>query len=80
MWFFREIVKNTGLLIAKWQAIGFVHGVMSTDNMTIIGVTIDYGPFGFMDQYNPDYTPNTYDLPGKRFTFKDQPKNAIWNL
>jgi uncharacterized protein YdiU (UPF0061 family) len=56
--YFREIVKRTATLVAKWQAVGFVHGVLNTDNMSIMGVTIDYGPYGFMEQFDPNFVPN----------------------
>ena len=52
---FEEIVKRTARLVAEWQCVGFVHGVLNTDNMSIYGLTIDYGPYGFLDRYNPDH-------------------------
>lgn len=60
--------------------MGFVHGVMNTDNMSILGLTIDYGPYGWLDSYGPDWTPNTTDLPGRRYRFGHQPLIAQWNL
>jgi uncharacterized protein YdiU (UPF0061 family) len=74
-----EIVKNTALMIAKWQAIGFCHGVMNTDNMSILGLTLDYGPFGFMESYNPDFICNHSDYSG-RYAYNQQPQIAHWNL
>jgi serine/tyrosine/threonine adenylyltransferase len=73
------IIKSTARLIAAWQCIGFTHGVMNTDNMSIIGDTIDYGPFGFMESYDPYFVPNTSDKFG-RYMFTRQPKVGIWNL
>jgi uncharacterized protein YdiU (UPF0061 family) len=67
-------------MIAKWQAVGFTHGVMNTDNMSILGLTIDYGPFGFLDAFDPKYTPNTTDLPGRRYGFANQPDIGLWNV
>ena len=63
-----------------WQSIGFVHGVLNTDNMSIIGLTIDYGPYGFLDRFDPVYTPNTTDLPGRRYAYYKQPQIGLWNL
>ncbi|MEZ4909761.1 MAG: YdiU family protein [Saprospiraceae bacterium] len=78
--FFREVARLTCDLMVEWQRVGFVHGVMNTDNMSIIGLTIDYGPFGWMDNYDPYFTPNTTDLPGKRYQYANQPYIAQWNL
>ncbi len=75
----REAVRNTAVLIAAWQCVGFVHGVMNTDNMSILGWTIDYGPFGFIDAFDPGYTPNTTDAFG-RYAWARQPAVARWNL
>lgn len=66
-------------MIAQWQAFGFVHGVMNTDNMSILGITIDYGPFGFMDDYDPNFIPNHSDYSG-RYAFNQQPHVGLWNL
>lgn len=66
--------------MVEWMRVGFVHGVMNTDNMSILGLTIDYGPFSFLDDYDPDFTPNTTDLPGKRYAFAKQPSIGYWNL
>lgn len=77
---FTEVVKRTALLIVEWLRVGFVHGVMNTDNMSILGLTIDYGPFSFLDEYDPNFTPNTTDLPGRRYGFGRQAGIAKWNL
>ncbi|AKD03997.1 YdiU family protein [Pontibacter korlensis] len=77
---FKEIVERTASLMVEWQRVGFVHGVMNTDNMSILGLTIDYGPYSFLDNYDPDFTPNTTDLPGRRYAFGKQPSIAYWNL
>jgi uncharacterized protein YdiU (UPF0061 family) len=77
---FTEIAERTASMIAKWQAVGFTHGVMNTDNMSILGLTIDYGPFGFLDAFDPKYTPNTTDLPGRRYGFANQPDIGLWNV
>ncbi|WP_266204908.1 protein adenylyltransferase SelO [Pontibacter kalidii] len=80
MTFFKEVVERTASLMVEWQRVGFVHGVMNTDNMSILGLTIDYGPYSFLDDYDPDFTPNTTDLPGRRYAFGKQPSIAYWNL
>jgi len=72
-------VLKTAKTIAQWQAVGFAHGVMNTDNMSILGDTIDYGPFGFMDTYNPNFICNHSDTLG-RYSFKNQPSIGLWNL
>ena len=72
-------VKATALMIAKWQAIGFAHGVMNTDNMSIIGETFDYGPYGFLDDYEPGFICNHSDHTG-RYAFDQQPGVGLWNL
>jgi uncharacterized protein YdiU (UPF0061 family) len=77
---FTEVAIQTAITIAKWQAVGFTHGVMNTDNMSILGLTIDYGPFGFLDAFDPKYTPNTTDLPGRRYGFANQPDIGLWNV
>jgi len=74
-----ETAKRTGELIAKWQAFGFTHGVMNTDNMSLLGDTIDYGPYGFMGTFKNDYVPNHSDHFG-RYSYKNQPSIAYWNL
>lgn len=78
--FFQEVTSTTKELILDWQRVGFVHGVMNTDNMSIHGITIDYGPYGWMDDFNPNWTPNTTDAEGKRYRFGNQPNIALWNL
>ena len=77
---FKEIVDKTAFLMTEWLRVGFVHGVMNTDNMSILGLTIDYGPFSFLDDYDPEFTPNTTDLPGRRYAFGKQHTIAYWNL
>ncbi|MDY0073605.1 MAG: YdiU family protein, partial [Thauera sp.] len=77
---FDEIVSRTAVLIAHWMRVGFVHGVMNTDNMSILGLTIDYGPYGWIDDYDPDWTPNTTDAEGRRYRFGTQAEVAHWNL
>ena len=76
--FFRSIVKQTATMIAQWQACGFNHGVMNTDNMSILGETFDYGPYGFMEDYLPTYVCNHSDHQG-RYAFKNQPYIGLWN-
>ena len=76
---YAEIVKNTATTLAKWQSVGFNHGVMNTDNMCIDGRTIDYGPFAFLDDYDKNYICNHTDEEG-RYSFKNQPGIAHWNL
>jgi len=78
--FFKEVTTRTLEMIVQWQRVGFVHGVMNTDNMSILGLTIDYGPYGWLDNYDPDWTPNTTDLPNKRYRFGHQAQVAQWNL
>lgn len=75
-----EIAERTASLVARWQGVGFTHGVLNTDNMSILGLTIDYGPFGFLDAFDPSYTPNTTDLPGRRYCFANQPDIGLWNI
>ena len=77
--FLREVIHRTAKLIARWQAVGFAHGVMNTDNMSIIGLTIDYGPFGFLDEFEPEFICNHSDY-GGRYAFDQQPAIALWNL
>ena len=74
-----EVVKRQALLIAKWQLVGFIHGVMNTDNMAISGETIDYGPCAFMDAYHPATVFSSIDTQG-RYAYENQPKMAVWNL
>ena len=77
---FSELVDRTATMVVEWIRVGFVHGVMNTDNMSALGLTIDYGPYSFMDNYDPDFTPNTTDLPGRRYAFGRQASVAYWNL
>ncbi len=77
---FDEVCRRTALLVAHWMRVGFVHGVMNTDNMSILGLTIDYGPYGWIDDFDPDWTPNTTDAGGRRYRFGHQPRIAHWNL
>ncbi len=76
---FEHAVFETAKTIANWQAVGFAHGVMNTDNMSILGDTIDYGPFGFIDTYDPNFICNRSDSHG-RYAFKNQPSIGLWNL
>ena len=76
--FFRSVVKQTAVMIAQWQACGFNHGVMNTDNMSILGETFDYGPYGFMEDYLPTHVCNHSDHQG-RYAFKNQPYIGLWN-
>lgn len=78
LWF-GDVVARTARLIAHWQAVGFAHGVMNTDNMSILGLTLDYGPYGFLDEYDPGFICNHSDHQG-RYAFDNQPAVALWNL
>ncbi|KAJ2381309.1 hypothetical protein GGI05_006029, partial [Coemansia sp. RSA 2603] len=75
----RKVVERTAVTIARWQAVGFCHGVMNTDNMSILGLTIDYGPYAFLDAFDPDFICNHSD-PAGRYAFREQPRVALWNL
>ena len=75
-----EVVERTALLMADWQRVGFVHGVMNTDNLSVLGLTIDYGPYGWLEDYDPGWTPNTTDAHGRRYRYGNQPEVAWWNL
>ena len=77
--FLQEVLERTAHLMAQWQAVGFSHGVMNTDNMSILGLTFDYGPFGFMENYDPGYICNHSDHRG-RYAYDQQPQIALWNL
>ena len=77
---FKEICRKTARLMLEWERVGFVHGVMNTDNMSILGLTIDYGPYGWLENYDPDWTPNTTDAEERRYRFSNQPACAYWNL
>ncbi|WP_299263532.1 protein adenylyltransferase SelO [uncultured Psychrosphaera sp.] len=76
---FENVVKSTALLIAKWQAFGFCHGVMNTDNMSILGITFDFGPYGFLDDFDSKHVCNHSDYNG-RYAFDEQPGVGLWNL
>lgn len=78
--FFRTVCRRTLDMILHWQRVGFVHGVMNTDNMSIHGETIDYGPYGWLEGYDPDWTPNTTDRTHRRYRYGNQPQIALWNL
>ena len=78
LWF-RDVVTRTATLIASWQTVGFAHGVMNTDNMSILGLTMDYGPYGFLDDFKPDFICNHSDYQG-RYSFENQPAVGLWNL
>ena len=77
---FAEVCGRTARLVAHWMRVGFVHGVMNTDNMSILGLTIDYGPYGWIDNFDPAWTPNTTDADSRRYCFGRQPDVARWNL
>lgn len=77
---FDEVCRRTARMVAHWMRVGFVHGVMNTDNMSILGLTIDYGPYGWVDNFDPGWTPNTTDEAGRRYRFGHQPRIANWNL
>lgn len=78
-WFI-EICERSARLIAQWMRVGFVHGVMNTDNLSILGLTIDYGPYGWLEPFDPDWTPNTTDFAGRRYAYGRQPEIGQWNL
>ena len=75
-----EVAERTARMVAHWMRVGFVHGVMNTDNMSILGLTIDYGPYGWLDDFDPTWTPNTTDAGGRRYRYGNQPAIAQWNL
>ena len=77
---FAQICQNTAEMVCHWMRVGFVHGVMNTDNLSILGLTIDYGPYGWLENYDPSWTPNTTDAGGRRYCYGNQPKIAQWNL
>ncbi len=77
---FGQVCERTARMVAAWMAAGFVHGVMNTDNMSILGLTIDYGPYGWIDNFDRRWTPNTTDANGRRYRFGQQPQVAHWNL
>jgi uncharacterized protein YdiU (UPF0061 family) len=78
-WFI-EVCERTARLMVHWMRVGFVHGVMNTDNMSVLGLTIDYGPYGWVDNFDPGWTPNTTDASSRRYSFARQPAIARWNL
>lgn len=80
LFLFESVINRTAKLMVEWMRVGFVHGVMNTDNMSILGLTIDYGPYSFLDEFDLNFTPNTTDLPGRRYAFGNQPSIAQWNL
>ena len=75
----KKIADETALMIAHWMRVGFVHGVMNTDNMSIHGLTIDYGPYGWLEDFDPNWTPNTTDATSKRYRFGQQAQIGAWN-
>ena len=78
--FFQEVTNKTLEMIIHWQRVGFVHGVMNTDNMSILGLTIDYGPYGWLEGFDFEWTPNTTDKQHKRYRYGNQPTIGLWNL
>ena len=77
---FHDVCARTAQLMAHWMRVGFVHGVMNTDNMSVLGLTIDYGPYGWLENFDPDWTPNTTDAQRRRYRYGQQPDVAWWNL
>lgn len=77
---FEHVCRATAEVVVHWMRVGFVHGVMNTDNMSVLGLTIDYGPYGFLDVFDPTWTPNTTDAAGRRYRYGQQPNIALWNL
>lgn len=77
---FAEVCRRTAIMIAHWMRVGFVHGVMNTDNLSILGLTIDYGPYGWLEPYDPAWTPNTTDKSERRYCYANQPRIGLWNL
>jgi len=78
--FLREVCVSSAALVVQWQRVGFVHGVLNTDNISLLGLTIDYGPYGWVEDFDPDWTPNTTDASGRRYRFGAQPEVMLWNL
>ena len=76
--FLKEVCERTARLAAAFQAVGFCHGVLNSDNHSILGDCIDYGPYGWMELYNPIFTPNTTDLDGRRYCYANQPSVMMW--
>ncbi|HMO17241.1 MAG TPA: YdiU family protein [Oligoflexia bacterium] len=77
---YKDVCTRTAFLVSHWMRTGFVHGVMNTDNMSILGLTIDYGPYGWLEEFDSEWTPNTTDAPTKRYCYGNQPDIALWNL
>src|SRR5207253_5304237 len=77
---FAQVCERTARMVAGWMRVGFVHGVMNTDNMSILGLTIDYGPYGWIDDFDLEWTPNTTDAGMRRYRFGQQAQIAYWNL
>ena len=77
--FLAEVVERTARLVARWQTVGWAHGVLNTDNLSILGVTLDYGPYGWMDDFDPGFIPNHSDE-GGRYAYRQQPRIGLWNL
>ena len=78
--FFRQVTDHSLDMVIHWQRVGFVHGVMNTDNMSIHGDTIDFGPYGWLEGYDHDWTPNTTDRQHRRYRYGHQPQIVLWNL
>ena len=78
--FLEAVLHRSAQLAAEWMRVGFVHGVLNTDNMSVLGLTIDYGPYGWVDHFDPDFTPNTTDAHSRRYVFGNQPRVVHWNM
>ncbi|MCH2107796.1 MAG: YdiU family protein [Polyangiaceae bacterium] len=78
--FYREVARLNAAMCVEWMRVGFVHGVMNTDNMSILGLTIDYGPYGWLEGFDPNWTPNTTDFQGRRYRYGHQPQICAWNI
>ena len=76
----KEVCERTAHTIVDWMRVGFVHGVMNTDNLSVLGLTIDYGPYGWLENYDPNWTPNTTDAQHRRYRYGAQPEIGLWNL
>ncbi|EFW98923.1 hypothetical protein CMQ_4775 [Grosmannia clavigera kw1407] len=76
---YREVVRRNAITVARWQAYGFMNGVLNTDNTSLVGLSMDFGPFAFLDNFDPDYTPN-HDDDSRRYSYKNQPSVVSWNL
>jgi uncharacterized protein YdiU (UPF0061 family) len=76
----KHVAETTAEMISHWMRVGFVHGVMNTDNMSIHGLTIDYGPYGWLEDYNPNWTPNTTDSSTRRYRYGHQAQIGAWNI